>query len=79
VADCLGIVAAVEAACGLDGARWYSAFVWYELWDGETGNRVGRYESEQAALAAVAEDVGRYGPDSDAVQTLGLLRRDPTT
>lgn len=51
--------------------------MWYELWDSETGNRVGRYPSEQAALAAVVEDIGRYGRDSEAVLTLGLLRRDP--
>jgi hypothetical protein len=58
-------------------ARWYSAPVWYELWDSETGNRVGKYPTEQAALEAVAEDVTRYGRDSEAVLTLGLLRRDP--
>jgi hypothetical protein len=49
----------------------------YELWDSETGHRVGTYPTEQAALAAVAEDVGRYGRDAEAVLTLGLLRRDP--
>ena len=51
--------------------------VWYELWDAETGNRVGRFPTEQAALAAVREDVARYGRDSDAVLTLGLLLHDP--
>jgi hypothetical protein len=49
----------------------------YELWDSETGNRVGTYPTERAALAAVAEDIGRYGRDSEAVLALGLLRRDP--
>jgi hypothetical protein len=55
----------------------YSAGVRYELWDNGTGNRVGAYPTEQAALDALAEDVGRYGRDSEAVLTLGLLRRDP--
>jgi hypothetical protein len=51
--------------------------VWYELWDSGTGNRVGKYPTEQAALEAVAEDVGRYGRDAEAVLALGLLRRNP--
>ena len=52
--------------------------MWYELWDAETNNRVGRFETEQAALEAVREDAQRYGRDSDAVTTLGLLAHDPT-
>ncbi len=51
--------------------------MWYELWDGETGNRVGTYPTEEAALQAVAEDIVRYGRESEAILTLGLLRRDP--
>lgn len=49
----------------------------YELWDGETGNRVGAYPTEGAALQAIAEDIGRYGRESEAILALGLLRRDP--
>ena len=45
--------------------------MWYELWDAETGNRVGRFEREQEALAAVREDVARYGRDSEVVTTFG--------
>ena len=33
----------------------------YELWDGETGNLIGAYASEQEALAAVHDTVRRYG------------------
>lgn len=51
--------------------------MWYELWDGETGNRVGTYPTEEAALQAIAEDIARYGRESEAILTLGLLRRDP--
>lgn len=45
----------------------------YELWDGETGNRVGFYQTRDAALRAAAETVRSEGADSDAVCTLGLL------
>jgi len=51
--------------------------MWYELWDGETGNRVGKYPTEEAALRAIIEDVGLYGADSEAIVSLGLLQRDP--
>jgi hypothetical protein len=51
--------------------------MWYQLWDGETGNRVGTYPTEAAALQALTEDIARYGQESEAVLTLGLLRRDP--
>lgn len=57
--------------------RWYIGDVWYELWDAETNNRVGRFETEDAALAAVREDVQRYGRDADAVTSLGLIAHDP--
>lgn len=50
--------------------------MWYELWDAEIGNRVGRFPTEAAALAAVREDVARLGRDSAAVLTLGLLLHD---
>lgn len=52
--------------------------MWYELWDGDTGNRVGTYPTEGEALQAVAEDIARYGRESETILTLGLLRRDPT-
>jgi len=48
----------------------------YELWDGETGNRVGAYATEDAALQALAEDVARYGRESEANTALALLLRD---
>jgi hypothetical protein len=51
--------------------------MWYELWDSETGNRVGKYPTEDAALHAVLEDIRVHGRDSEVVLTLGLLRRDP--
>ncbi len=34
----------------------------YELWDGETGNLIGAYASEQEALAAVSDAVRRRRP-----------------
>jgi hypothetical protein len=46
----------------------------YELWDGETGNLVGAYASEQDALAAVSDAVHRYGPA--AATTLALAVED---
>lgn len=48
----------------------------YELWDGETGNRVGVYPTEEAALRALAEDVARYGRESEEITALALLQRD---
>jgi hypothetical protein len=47
----------------------------YELWDTDTGNRVGSFESEGAALVAVRDDVRKYGRDSDEIRCLGLLKR----
>jgi hypothetical protein len=52
--------------------------MWYELWDGDTGNRVGAYPTGGEALQAIVEDIARYGRESEAVLALGLLRRDPT-
>jgi hypothetical protein len=46
----------------------------YELWDGETGNLIGAYASEQEALAAVSDAVHRYGPA--AATTLALVVED---
>ena len=51
--------------------------MWYELWDGATGNRLGEYETERSALEAVAEDVRRYGHGSAAMAMVALFRRDP--
>jgi hypothetical protein len=51
--------------------------MWYELWDRETGNRVGKYPTEEAALRAVLEDIGRYGRSAGEIVSLGLLQRDP--
>src|SRR5438552_1501252 len=51
--------------------------MWYVLWDGGTGNRVGRYPTEEAALRAILEDIRSYGRDAAAIVSLGLLQRDP--
>ena len=51
--------------------------MWYELWDSETGNRVGKYPTEDAALRAVLEEIRRYGRDAQAIVSLGLLERAP--
>jgi hypothetical protein len=50
--------------------------MWYELWDSETGNRVGKYPTEEAAFRSVLEDIRLYGPDSPVIVSLGLLQRD---
>ena len=46
----------------------------YELWDGDTGNLVGAYESEKDALAAVHDTVRRHG--RAAASTLALAVED---
>ena len=51
--------------------------MWYELWDFETGNRIGRYPTEEAALDDVRHDIKLHGRDSDVVTTLGLFQHDP--
>ena len=51
--------------------------MWYELWDSDTGNRVGKYSTEEAALGALREDIRRYGRDAQVIVSLGLLQRDP--
>ncbi len=42
----------------------------YELWELSTGSLVGAYETEAAALRAVAEAVRRYGPTAAATLAL---------
>ena len=42
----------------------------YELWELSTGNLVGAYETEAAALHAVAVAVRLYGPASTATLAL---------
>jgi len=51
--------------------------MWYELWDGDTGNRVGKYPTEGAALRAVLEDIRLSGCDAQVIVSMGLLQRDP--
>ncbi len=51
--------------------------MWYELWDFETRNRIGLYPTEEAALAAVRDDIDTHGRDSDVVTTLALFQHDP--
>ena len=51
--------------------------MWYELWDSATGNRIGEYDTETKALAEVLDAIRRYGRDSVAVKSLGLVRCDP--
>src|SRR2546425_591211 len=41
----------------------------YELWELSTGNLVGAYETEAAALRAVAEAIRRYGPAAPAAES----------
>jgi hypothetical protein len=43
----------------------------YELWDTESRNLIGTYDSEAAALAAVAALAERYGTDAIASLMLG--------
>lgn len=46
----------------------------YELIEGQTGNLMASYESEEAARSAVSERVHRHGPQS--VASLDLVRVD---
>ena len=41
--------------------------MWYELWDSDTGNRVGNYPTEEAALRALIEDIRLYGRESQVI------------
>ena len=51
--------------------------MWYELWDFETGNRIGRYPTEEEAIAAVRDDIHTHRPESPVVTTLALFHHDP--
>jgi hypothetical protein len=48
----------------------------FGLIDTESGNMVGWYESEEAALRDVAADVERFGPEAPDVLSLALFRTD---
>jgi len=47
----------------------------FELWDNESGNLMGDYDTEEEALAAIGEAVTIYGPDY--AQAVTLLRVGP--
>ncbi len=49
----------------------------YELWDLDSGNCIGMYDTEPEALADVRDTVQRYG--REAAVTLGLGRRESET
>lgn len=51
----------------------------YSLIDVETANEVGAYPTEEAALRAVHDAIGRYGRRANAVTSLALLREDAPT
>jgi hypothetical protein len=51
----------------------------YELWDLETGNLVGGYATEAAALAVVRRAIARYGRASMATLALARESRGRTT
>ena len=48
----------------------------YELWDTDTGNRVGVFDNEAAALVEVFTTATEYGAESAEVLSLGLLGPD---
>ncbi len=48
----------------------------YELWDQDSGNLLGVYQTEAAALHAVLEAVQDYGRDAEEVATLMLGFQD---
>jgi hypothetical protein len=48
----------------------------YELWDSSTGNCIGAYPSQGAALDSVALLARRFGMQSREVVTLGLVAED---
>ena len=48
----------------------------YELWDGETANIVGAFESEAAAIAAVGRALQEQGPAYVASLVLGRENED---
>ena len=45
----------------------------YELWDGDSGNRLGTYESEQDALSSIASIIRDFGRASTEARSLGLM------
>ena len=47
----------------------------FELWDTQSHNLMGDYETEGQALAAVAEAIGAHGPGS--VDSIMLVRVGP--
>ena len=52
------------------GPRYTDGMYW-ELWDTATGNHVGDYDSEDAALAVVRDALRRLGPSAIAPLALG--------
>jgi hypothetical protein len=52
------------------------AVLTYELWDVESGNLVGAYATERAALDAVLESIELYGPTSVESLSLGYESAD---
>lgn len=48
------------------------ATIYYELWDGETGNLVNTYDAEVDALAVIREAIRRHG--RSYIDTLAVLR-----
>src|SRR2546423_10871762 len=51
----------------------------FELWDNESGNLMGDYDTEKAALAALDEAVKEYGASyADSVALLCILPSGPT-
>lgn len=51
----------------------------FALWDLETGNLVGAYETEEAALAVVRRSIAEHGSDSVAGLALARESRGRTT
>jgi hypothetical protein len=50
----------------------------WELWDAETGNLVGDYDSEADALAVVRNALHRHGASAVATLALGVEHDDET-
>lgn len=51
----------------------------FELWDADGGNLVGAYDTEDAALADVAETVYQYGVSAAIALFLGVEEGDGTS
>jgi hypothetical protein len=56
--------------------RKYNDGMHWELWDSETGNLVGDYDSEDAALAVVRDALRHHGPAAVAPLTPGAEHDD---